>query len=302
METLRKTLDWSFPRGSDFSRTLLIASMLIVILLPAYNVAFVYPSLTKMFTDTMTNDATRIAKYFRSMFETRISELPQNSLDPQILQESNRLRDNFGLAKLKIFSSSGEILFSTDSKEIGKQNREAYFREVVSHGGVYSKVVKRNSDSLEHERMVVDAVETYVPMIKDGVFRGAFEIYYDITEKKQNLEKMLFTSFVIVVALALCVFLISSTNFVKEKRRLAERKRAENEREKLIGELQEALTKVETLSGLIPICASCKKIRDDQGYWNRIEDYLSGHSKATFSHGICPECARRLYPQDCQGG
>ena len=74
-------------------------------------------------------------------------------------------------------------------------------------------------------------------------------------------------------------------------------RRAEKEREKLIKELREALNKVKTLSGLLPICANCKKIRDDRGYWNQIEAYIGKHSDARFSHGICPECARKLYPE-----
>jgi PAS domain S-box-containing protein len=61
-------------------------------------------------------------------------------------------------------------------------------------------------------------------------------------------------------------------------------------------ELEEALCKLKTLSGLLPICASCKKIRDDSGYWNQIELFIRDHSFAEFSHGICPECARKLYP------
>jgi PAS domain S-box-containing protein len=79
-------------------------------------------------------------------------------------------------------------------------------------------------------------------------------------------------------------------------RDIRERKRAENERERLIGELQEALAKIRTLRGLIPICSACKKIRDDQGYWQQVEVYVRDHSEAEFSHGLCPDCARRLYP------
>jgi hypothetical protein len=61
-------------------------------------------------------------------------------------------------------------------------------------------------------------------------------------------------------------------------------------------ELEEALSRVKLLSGLLPICASCKKIRDDKGYWNQIESYIREHSEAEFSHGICPECIKKLYP------
>jgi PAS domain-containing protein len=76
-----------------------------------------------------------------------------------------------------------------------------------------------------------------------------------------------------------------------------ERKRAEEQREEIIGRLQEALAQVKKLSGLLPICANCKKIRDDKGYWRQIEAYIRDHSEADFSHGICPECVKKLYPE-----
>jgi PAS domain S-box-containing protein len=78
---------------------------------------------------------------------------------------------------------------------------------------------------------------------------------------------------------------------------ITERKRVEVEREQLIKELQAALAKVRTLSGLLPICAHCKKVRDDEGYWTRIESYISAHTQAEFSHGICPECAFNVFPE-----
>ena len=78
---------------------------------------------------------------------------------------------------------------------------------------------------------------------------------------------------------------------------ITKQKNAEQEREKLVEELQDALAKVKTLSGLMPICASCKKIRDDKGYWRQIEAYIRDHSEAEFSHSICPECKKELYPE-----
>ena len=80
-------------------------------------------------------------------------------------------------------------------------------------------------------------------------------------------------------------------------RDITERKQHEKEREALIDNLKKSLAKVRKLSGLLPICASCKKIRDDKGYWNQIEAYIRDHSEADFSHGICPECSRKLYPE-----
>lgn len=77
---------------------------------------------------------------------------------------------------------------------------------------------------------------------------------------------------------------------------ISARRKIEEEKERLIHELSEALSKIKTLKGLIPICASCKKIRDDQGFWQQIESYIRDHSEAEFSHGICPDCRDKLYP------
>lgn len=75
-----------------------------------------------------------------------------------------------------------------------------------------------------------------------------------------------------------------------------ERKKADLERERLICELKEAIARVKVLSGLVPICAGCKKIRDDRGFWNQLEVYIQQHSDAQFSHGMCPECMEKYYP------
>ena len=76
---------------------------------------------------------------------------------------------------------------------------------------------------------------------------------------------------------------------------ITKRKRIEGERERLIHELQDALANIKRLRGLLPICASCKKIRDDKGYWNDLEAYILEHSEAEFTHGFCPDCMKKLY-------
>jgi hypothetical protein len=74
-------------------------------------------------------------------------------------------------------------------------------------------------------------------------------------------------------------------------------KEAKLAREQLIINLQKALTEVKTLSGLLPICSWCKKIRDDEGYWQKIEKYIRDHTEADFTHGICNDCAKKVYPE-----
>jgi PAS domain S-box-containing protein len=102
------------------------------------------------------------------------------------------------------------------------------------------------------------------------------------------------------------VWLENAVSFIRDRggkiiglygvsRNITEQKRATKEREKLIDELKEALSEIRTLSGMLPICANCKKIRDDKGYWTQIESYISEHTEALFSHSICPDCAAKLY-------
>jgi PAS domain S-box-containing protein len=95
----------------------------------------------------------------------------------------------------------------------------------------------------------------------------------------------------------LCLGIRGSNRDVTDRRQAEEaRDRAEGERERLIGQLSEALAHVRTLRGFIPICAACKRIRDDAGYWQAVEVYVRDHTEAEFSHGLCPTCVKSLYP------
>ena len=80
-------------------------------------------------------------------------------------------------------------------------------------------------------------------------------------------------------------------------RDITARKRAEEEREKLIRELQEATKEIKTLRGILPLCSFCKKIRDDKGYWEQVDVYLLKHSQADISHSVCPDCMKKYYPE-----
>ena len=123
----------------------------------------------------------------------------------------------------------------------------------------------------------------------ENTFNGAFEIYVNVTEQMQRLKELFWRSY-IIFSLVICIFLILIVVFSFRMDKAAK------ERENIILELQDALAEVITLRGIIPICSSCKKVRDDKGYWNQIESYIRDHSKADFSHSICPECAKKLYP------
>lgn len=106
------------------------------------------------------------------------------------------------------------------------------------------------------------------------------------------------------VLLIMAVFYGASVGMVRTERKqkaglidyIAALKQAEEERERLIRQLQDALANIKTLKGLLPICFSCKQIRDDKGYWNQIDTYIRDHTEAELTHGICPACVQKLYP------
>ena len=109
-----------------------------------------------------------------------------------------------------------------------------------------------------------------------------------------------YLAFVISTVVIFMIVSLILDNHTDEKNRLDEANRLLEEKMQLLRrtnlDLEKALTEVQNLSGLLPICASCKKIRDDKGYWNQIEAYIQQHSYAEFSHSLCPDCAKNLYP------
>ncbi|SCY37454.1 PAS domain-containing protein [Desulfoluna spongiiphila] len=81
---------------------------------------------------------------------------------------------------------------------------------------------------------------------------------------------------------------------------ITEKKQVELERDRAMADLEKALAEIRTLKGILPICSACKKIRDEQGEWHPLETYISHNSEADFTHGICPECKHKLYPECCR--
>jgi K+-sensing histidine kinase KdpD len=124
----------------------------------------------------------------------------------------------------------------------------------------------------------------FAPLVLEGKTVGIIGLANKPSEFDDNDAKMA-TGFGELAAIAL-----------QNSKYLDERKKAEKQQEKLISQLKAALSEVKRLSGLLPICSMCKKIRDDQGYWNQIESYIQDHSDAKFSHSICRECAKTYYP------
>jgi len=221
---------------NPFLRNIFLLTVFIVVALISYNVFITTPSFTKLLTDTTENDAVRIARHLASsMLISKETEIGTNSLNVQLFKEVSKLKEDFELMNLKVFTPSGEIVFSANPNEVGGINQNGYFQDIVAKGKVYAKVVPKDKESLEGQRVTNDVLETYVPVMNDGRFLGAIEIYYDITDRKSELANLTWQSFIITIMFAsglliAIILILRQENIAMKRRKQLEEERLQKER------------------------------------------------------------------------
>ncbi len=216
-----------------FIKWLVALAVLAVVLLPLYVVFSLSPSLEKYVAEETETHAAQVANYLSSaLFDS--DEVSRRTLPDDIDQIVSAARNDFSLLKVKIFSALGEVVYSTSQEDVGKVNRNNYFHEIVASGHAFSKVVQKETASLEGQLFHADVVEAYVPLLQNGKFIGAFEIYYDITAQVEKLHGLTVsfyrTILPIAFSLLLAIFFVMSRfrdNFIQ--RLTVERKLRDNE-------------------------------------------------------------------------
>ena len=183
-------------------RIIALIIVLAVLSLPLFIIFFISPAVTTLVEENAKEESLRIASHLASMLISEEAVLERGVLPPNFPAEAEKVKKDFDLMKLRVFSASGEVIFSTDSEEIGTVNTELYFKNSVTRGGIYSSVARKGAKTLEGEISGVDVAETYVPITKEGKFSGAFEIYYDITERISKLNAVLRRSYLLLFAVA----------------------------------------------------------------------------------------------------
>ena len=273
-------------------RNILIVSLAIAIVLPLYDILFIYPSFTQLLIEEKRDDAIRIARHLSSQLVSEDIELRKSLVHISLLngvQQLNEIRDNFELIKLKFFSESGEVLFSTDPREVGTINKESYFHEIVARGNIHAEVVRKDTESLERQVLAADVVETYVPLMRDDKFLGAFEIYYDITGRREQLDALLSRSSIIVFALASGLLMVIVLTLIKENKTITERNRAEEG-------LRESERRFRETTDLLPTIICETGIDMKITYMNRAGLSSLGYSQTDIELGI--KLLELIHPED----
>ncbi len=182
-----------------FLRNILIVAFLFATLSPIYDLCFIVPSYQELLIQETERDADRFVRFLTITNSLNELELQADNLPRSFNKDIFKLKEEETLIKLRVFSPLGIIVFSTDPQEIGTINKKDYFRNIVAKGKRYSKMVRKESVTAEGASTDIDLVETYVPVMVEGKFLGAMEVYYDITSGQESLNSLSKQSFFILL-------------------------------------------------------------------------------------------------------
>jgi len=192
--------------------------------MPIFQSQYIYPKFIEQLVENTESEAIRAGTH---MMREVINEYSEDrlSFSDDLVAYFEAIGEDFGLWKIKVFDKSGVTVYSTSEDDIGKLNENSYFHDIVASGKPYTKVVQKDTRSLEGQLVNSDVVETYVPMMKEGKFIGAFELYYNITLQKSEMDelisqysKLLYILTVILIA-SVALAAIFFLKGLKERRR-----------------------------------------------------------------------------------
>jgi PAS domain S-box-containing protein len=191
-----------------FLRNILIVCLAVALLLPLYNWIYLTPSYRRLNYASSEDNARRLANYLMRILQVDRRPISSAMDSSSLRAAAKELQTDFNLDKLRLFDAQGRIVFSTDAIDIGHANTRPYFVQKVAKGLVHSQIVARGTPTLEGRIEMRDVVEVYVPVMKQEIFMGALEIYYDITTAKQQLDRLLRSSTITLGLVALLLMTV----------------------------------------------------------------------------------------------
>ncbi len=230
-------------RSSKTLILLLLFSLAAVVFLPIFAFTYFYPSVDDLLIQDAEHQARMVAKHFSLYFR-----IPEHTLGPEdisidLKDEISMIVENFSLEKVKVFSGTGEILYSTHAEDIGRVNTKDYFRSVVMRGRNFSKIVRKDTRTLEGRVVSRDVIETYVPIFGRDRVVGAFEIYYDITAQRLLFNGLLHRSALIIYGVSFFLMSALGISLFKLYTNMRAREQAERELSRHRDELEQLVDK-----------------------------------------------------------
>ncbi len=240
-------------------------------LFPSWEALFVYPRFESVLVRFTEDDAVRLTRHLSASLLKAPDLLHAERLTDDVIAEVTTAMQDFGVAEIKVFSASGLVLWASDAAKIGERNTHVYFRDIVAQGQPFSKLARKATESQEGQIVARDVVESYAPIMVDGRFQGAFEVYADVTGRLAVLadarwRTLLFVGALAVVLIALVMVALWRTMMAARARDIAfaSLRDSENRFRSMAASAQDAIIEM-----------------DDTGriaFWNPAAERIFGHT------------------------
>lgn len=228
-----------------FFKWLVLISLAAIVIPPLYSLVYLQPAFTNYITKITELEAVRVAEHLSSIYIPKSNRNEVVNRVALLTGNDEWVRKQFNLKKMKFFLPSGEVVMSSDPEEVGHVNDRYYFKKMVAKGQTYTKLVKKNTKTLEdHVFSSADVVETYVPIVRDGKFIGAFEIYFDITKRKEQLGTLTSRFYYTLLPMALLLLLVLLYSSYRTSRYISEQIEAEENTARVSRQLERILSAV----------------------------------------------------------
>jgi diguanylate cyclase (GGDEF)-like protein/PAS domain S-box-containing protein len=254
-----------------FLRKVLLAALFVALAFPLFTLFYSHPRFTDLLLEFTADDADRVAHHLSSVFTNSQLTLSRESLPSTFNEDVAQVKRDFRLEKLKLFAPNGEVIYSTDPANIGTINRHDYFHQRVARGQAYSLVVRKQALTAEGHTATADVVEAYVPIMRRGRFIGAFEIYFDITKRRSQLDGLLNNSAVNVLSMsglllvAVLVMLVIAYRAQRTREAaLAALRQSEQRLQNMAASAQDAIIEVDATGSIT--------------FWNKAAERIFGFS------------------------
>jgi len=222
-------------------RSFLIFTIMAVIFFPLYTSFYLLPSFSNLHMEHVQQDAEAHAGRLIDLLIQKDRPISKSSIDSYFVHEVMEIAADRHTHRLKVYSATGEVIYSTEPKDIGTFNSNEYFLTTVARGKPFSKIVREGRKTMEKKTASADMVETYIPIMKEGTFMGAIELYNDITSIHQKLDSLITRSSSITFLL---MFILIFSLFISSRKAynyLTARDQAEQELEKYKEHLEEII-------------------------------------------------------------
>jgi PAS domain S-box-containing protein len=227
-----------------FFKWLVFISLAAILVPPLYAFFYLQPAFTRYITKITELEAVRVAEHLSSIYIPKSSKNEIVNRISLLTGNDEWVRKQFNLKKIKFFLPSGEVIMSTDPEEVGHVNDRYYFKTMVAKGQTYTKLVRKDTRSLEDQIVTSDVVETYVPIVRDGKFIGAFEIYFDITDRNEQLGTLTERFYYTLLPMALLLLSVLLYSSYRTSRYISEQIQAEKETAKVSRQMERILSAV----------------------------------------------------------